>query len=266
MQLEIIFIVSALNRSGTNFLSDIVLLDKRFKTVPDVNEDYLLRYSGNIMSYVDQTVRHWSRGLREDFEVRRELMRVFGSSLESYLSKRAGYHDRLVLKTPRPEGLENAVLLFPNAKFLVIDRDGRDVVDSFVRSFDGHTFLQATRLWRDGVRSLDKAVLSLAQTGSSPPVMRLRYEDLVNGDSVTLRQLIAFCRLDREFVTPDAVRSLPLRGSSVVRGDIGGVHWHPISRPADYDPRAKWQRWPWYKSKLFYWVAGSELASLGYVD
>lgn len=259
-----IFILSALNRSGTNYLSDIIQLDIRFSGVPGIPEDYLLAYSSSLFDYTLNTVKHWSHDHEEDrIAAQKNLMNCLGTALGNQLTRRVQNAESLVLKTPRPYGIRHIPSLFPGQKLIVIDRDGRDVVESFLKSFSGYTFMQVTRLWRDGIREINE-FLACSHINQGVESIRVRYEDLVNADERALEQISLFCGLDPAAVNQKTVLSLPLRGSSVIRGSEERLHWNPVPRPSGYDPRAKWLKWPVYKRFLFDRVAGKELRALGY--
>lgn len=264
--MRVVFIVSALNRSGTNFLSDVICMNEKYYAVPGVDEDYLLRYSDHILAYVQRTLPHWSRPFRDtSHPAHSEILSGFGDLMLSTIERMAPRTNGvLVLKTPRPEGIRNVRYLFPDSRILIVDRDGRDVVDSFLRSFNGYNFTGAVQLWRDGVRELEAACSDFSDSEKAQQFLRVKYENVFSGDSQTLLSLNSFFGFDEGTITPESIGALPLRGSSVVRSGDGSLSWDEIPRPNAYDPRGKWRKWSWYKRRKFKFIAGDELRKLGY--
>ena len=62
----------------------------------------------------------------------------------------------------------------------------------------------------------------------------------------------------------DKLESLPLRGSSTVRGAKEKVHWDPVSRPKDFNPIGRWLSWSYLRRRQFKRIAGAELIRAGY--
>lgn len=94
--------------------------------------------------------------------------------------------------------------LLPNAKFLHIIRDGRDVVGSIIKTGQKTGWFQtdikgATQTWTEYVLKAREA------SRFDDRYMEVRYEDLTNDGVATLRTAFNFCEID---VTDDTVAEI----------------------------------------------------------
>jgi len=259
-----IFIVGALNRSGTNFLSDIVQLDARFEPSPNIGEDYFLVYSDLLETYCKQTTRHWGKSWREPNNTgSQDMIKAIGESLLSFSLNGSSCSQHVVFKTPRADNLSNFFKMFPELKVMLLVRDGRDTVDSFLKSFDNYSFIDVVKLWVKGVESI-LSFIEKCDAGSKNNVLLLKYEDIINGCPETVNKICDFCSLDPISVNINSIQDMPLRGSSVIRGGSKEVHWGLESKPKDYALQGKWRSWPKFKKILFNLIAGNTMKKLGY--
>ena len=262
-----IFIIGALNRSGTNYLADIVLESGRFEIPQGVNEDYLLTYSDVLFNYVEKTIKHWSKEVRKNHDqVSNSVLSGLGNSLLEYNKLLINTENRLLFKCPRPDNLKNAFKLFPNAKYILCIRDGRDTVESFTKSFNGYSFKQASQLWAKGVENILDFEESVKGTTFETSVMRVKYELLATQDPATLQSIATFCDLDKSHLNAETISSLPLKGSSTHRGKSKHLHWEPVPKPKNFQPQGRWNGWSWWKKSQFKRAAQPALIRSGYVN
>lgn len=83
--------------------------------------------------------------------------------------------------------------LFPNAKYIYLVRDGRDVAISVIKSYFGPNNIHTAALeWKDTIEKGDRFVESL------PPnqVCCLRYEDIVGDPIGSFKSLVAFLGIE----------------------------------------------------------------------
>ena len=120
-----IFIHGILPRSGTNFLSDLLLLHPDCAAAIDpVREDLFLDRSDALQEFVDSVIGAWDPRWGEvTDEIRSRLYSAIGEGLAAFL--RADPHRRLVSKSPSFRHLGRFFTLFPHAKLLILVRDGR---------------------------------------------------------------------------------------------------------------------------------------------
>ncbi|HWP58306.1 MAG TPA: sulfotransferase [Candidatus Acidoferrales bacterium] len=255
-----IFILGISQRSGTNFLFDLLRLHPDC-AAPSTNwEDFLLYHADSLAEYVDAVCRGWRRrGI--DGSVEDLLYARLGEALISVLAARAP-GKRIVTKTPSVRNLEFFFKLFPGACLLILVRDGRAVTESRVKTF-GESYETAMRRWAEGA---DRILRFRASADPARCNYRIvRYEDLWNDLDAELRRLCAFLRLDPARYDFHAAANLPVRGSSHFHGDgEERVHWKPVAKTADFNPIGRWHHWPAALRQRFDWLAGEKQAAFGY--
>ncbi len=255
-----IFIRGILPRSGTNFLHDALLLhpDCAPARAP-VWEDHTLIGVRQLKRYVNEVVRSWHDATGRRGELVAELSRSLGDGITGFLAETG--NRRLVSKTPYVDHIDEFFTFFPRALLIILVRDGRSVVQSSLDTFGGD-FETTARLW---AAAADEIARFDQQHREAPLAYRIvRYEDLYEAPENTLSDLLEFCGLDRDRYDFGAAARLPLRGSSVHRGEGRDVHWHPVQRPPQFDPTARFRDWSPARLRRFDWIAGHQLEHFGY--
>jgi len=244
-------------RTGTVFLSALLNLHPDVATPAPIVEDYLLTQSAPLLEFADDMTALWERVNSLPPERQPDVRRALGDGLVSMLARAAGER-RLLTKTPNVHNLGHFFELFPDAQPIVLVRDGRTAVDSYVRSFGGHHRV-AMRRWAAGART----VLEFTQAAEAGSYCLVRYEDLVNDRDSQLRRLLEFCELDPSRYDFAAAANLPVYGSSRLRGPSGELTWSPRRPPSGFAPTAlpAWDR-RWREE--FEVIAGDLLRAFGY--
>jgi hypothetical protein len=259
-----IFILGIMPRSGTNYLWDLVCLHPHCgQARSPIREDFFLEASDHLLAYTKE-VREWWDPMWGSLD--EGLMEVFheslGEGLVSFLW--VDRQRRLVTKSPSVRHIDRFFKFFPRARLLVLVRDGRSVVQSSMATF-GWDFDRAARQWAaaaDEIRRFELSGRSLASRW-----MLVRYEDLLNDLEGSLSRVFRFLELDEKVFDLEAASSLPVRGSSFFLG-LGhdSIHWEPVEKDADFDPRERWRSWSPRLHERFEWIAGRQLRYLGYED
>lgn len=119
----------------------------------------------------------------------------------------------------------------PGARFIVMVRDGRDVVAS-LRARHGWQFQRAFDAWFELARVAAAAL-------PSADVALVRYEDLVTAPEATLRRVCRFLGIEFE------PRMLAIDGDAPVAGDAWLARQNPLRawqiRQPLYDGRGRWR-------------------------
>lgn len=259
-----IFVLGIEQRSGTNWLRDLLACHPGCRPVGALAEDSLLRMSGHLVAYADAVSAAWNPAWPLPASPRERLLAALGEGLCAFLAELAGGEGavRPLTKTPSLVGAEHFAALFPGAQLVVVVRDGRAVAASGARSF-GDDLDDWARRWADGARRL------AALAASEPPARRrhlvVRYEDLAEHLELELRRVLAFLGLDEARFDWARAKHLPVRGSSELRsqGDAP-VHWTPVERTPEFEPLARFAGWTPGQHERFNWLAGRYLAPLGY--
>jgi hypothetical protein len=250
-------------RSGTNFLYDLICLHPDCARVEAIWEDFALARADRLQDYASAVAAAWHGDWDPDGEHRRALLRRLGEGVVRFLADRVAPREETPLrytvsKTPSVENLE-ALADFPGARAIVIARDGRDVVESGMRSFEWR-FRDAAREW---ARAAERIA---AARECGVPFLLVRYEDLLADLEGELRRIFDHLDLNPQRVDFAAAARLPVRGSSSFGVGDGGVHWSPVAKTADFQPVNRWAGWTRRRRQRFLWLAGDRMRELGYSD
>ncbi len=261
-----IFIIGVHRRCGSNFLGDALRLCPNLREPEPLAEDYLLEHAPLLSEYVRKTAegRYRKRFDAEEpfLQCRASMLRGIGDGLLAFLGDHVEPDSRLLTRTPDPDHLELFFDLFPEAKLVLLVRDGRDVVESSARSWPSEPYAMWMQAWAWGARRM----MAFAHGPGRPMAAQwklVRYEDLLAGRAA-LDDLLRFLAIDTSEYPWERFESLPLRGSSTHRGGSEQLNWKPVERPKDFRPVGRWQSWSWWRKRQFKHWAGRELIALGY--
>lgn len=256
-----IFILGIAERSGTNFLLNLLLLHPDCGAPDPIWEDYLVHYADLLALYADSVFKRWKRIAGVETCLVDSLYQALGNGIVSSLASLTGER-RLITKTPSVNNLGFFFKLFPRAHLLVLLRDGRSVVESSIVSFGG-IYEIAMRKWADAARTI--LHFEQANKDSNSRYMIVRYEDLCTDLERELRRILAFLELDVETYDFHAAADLPVSGSSELRRQgEAAVHWKPVKKTAAFDPLTRWSGWSQALHERFNWIAGPYQRQLGY--
>jgi hypothetical protein len=255
-----IFILGVAPRSGTNFLWDLLRLHPDCAPGREpVREDFFVEYADLLLRFTDQVSARWDPLWGSiDHGLVAELRASLGAGLLDFLTVDRGR--RLVVKSPSVRNVSLFFEVFPEASLIILVRDGRSIVQSCMATF-GWDFDTATCRWAAAVDEI------LAFQGQHSPgrYQLVRYEDLLDDLERTLVSLFSFLRLDVQRFDFTAAHTLPVRGSSGYFGaDRSAVHWDPVARAPEFDPRQRWRSWTPWQLERFSWRAAAQQCALAY--
>ena len=282
---SLLFLTAATNRSGTNFLFDLLLLHPMLAAPEWLEEDFLALHATALTSYVTTLDQHWGEGETRGLVQRPDgahlaLARKLGEAIaewgwdqvgESRIPAFSGAGQTsgrsspaeakfLLLKTPRIPDVEVASQIFPEARFVMIVRDPRAVAFSGARSFGG-TSARWARQWQD---AMTRYGVTYTGTSVDDRVISTRYEDLVRDPVGSVGDLLSALNLPADLYPFDLIEHLPVRGSSDLRGGSNEVHWRPQPRTAAFKPLSRSEQLgPWERAKIET-VAREGLETWGY--
>jgi len=260
-----VFIIGIMNRCGTNYLCDILRLHPAFKPPRLVVEDYALKHVDLLIKYAEQTYRRWGHGkMPIDEQTKARLIGALGGGIVSFLGEQLDTHYRILTKTPSPDNVDKFFMLFPDAKLLVLVRDGRDVVESAAKSWRRVPKPYWMRQWALGARSILTFKEGVGRGLEGSRWALVRYEDLIERNEETVRRILELLDLDTSSFNWDQLPSLPLRGSSAHFGDEGHLNWRLLPKPNNFRPVGRWSNWGALQKSMFKMIAGRELIRLGY--
>jgi hypothetical protein len=150
--------------------------------------------------------------------------------------------------------------IVPDARHIHLVRDGRAVVESFVRHWgdlnDRQSLLKGCRIWRERVRRAHRFCRS------RPPgrAVEIRYEDLVEDPEAVLRGLAEL--LDLDFRS----EMLEHRDTSLDLGDTAAPHMATLAKPLMQDLNQRWRQLPEDDQLLITRTLEDDLRSFGYLS
>ena len=259
-----ILILGVMPRSGTNYVRDLLALHPDVHADPGRIYEFPLLHAGRgAAAFMDEFISYFPRN--EEVTTRWDALALLAGAWLREFQAEAG-DKRVLLKCPHVQNLALAPYIFPGAKVVLCVRDGRDVVDSSLRTFGGRslarkTFTQLAWEWRHGT----EAILSFAPGGENfhPDMHLVRYESLVDASTNEVETLLTDLNLDPARYDHDAARALPVRGSSRSQAK-DTERWQGEARSDGFKSVGRWEDWPTRRRGKFLKIAGDVLARCGY--
>ena len=190
-----------------------------------------------------------------------------GDGIRNYFSSFISEDKMLLLRTPDAGNLDSFFHLFPEAKVVILIRDGRDTVESFTKSWGGiGAFKKMCDRWSDRVDYIYRFMENADKAGFSNNYYLVRYDHLNNDTETELKKVLEFLDLDPSEYPWEKIAETPVLGSSTYKGGEEDVHWQPIAKTKDFKPDHKWKDWGSAKRKYFKKSAGNNLIKLGFEE
>lgn len=275
-----LFVLGILPRSGTNFFFNLLRLHPQCKCITSsrMNEDYLLYNAGLLVRYSDTVCNYWrkywkftnNRSINKpvDEDLKQELLKGLGNGLVSYLNHHNSDERILATKTPQVRNLKYFFKLFPNAKLVILIRDGRAVVESLVKSF-GWSYERASQQWAEAAKTIID--FDEAYKDTEFKYLIIKYEDLLDNLEEELSKVFKYLNLDVNVYNFDVAMNLPVMGSSQFweAEIIKGSHqsgWKRVEKTPDFQPKVRWMHWSNSRHERFNWIAGDYMVKFGYEE
>jgi len=180
---------------------------------------------------------------------RDEFMARMGAGVEALFASRAGGCHWVEQSPSNTWALPEINRLLPDARYLFIHRDGRQVVESMM-SLKQWSFKKAVKTWHEA----NQCALSFEGLEAGK-VLRVSYESLVRDCAPVLAAVWQFLGLDECRESIQYINSKP-----------------PINVSPDYTAQTSMQKlepryhgWSKFRTALFWKKAGKEMEQLGYV-
>jgi hypothetical protein len=185
---------------------------------------------------------------------------LLGAGMMAHLHAGTPAGKRVLMKEPSVQHLYAFPHMFPNEHLLVLVRDGRDVVESTVRTWPQIRFSFACLRWR---RAAELVMHCDREFGGREGYWLARFEDAVSDPAGFVRGACAHFDLDEACFPFEKIPSLQVRGSSALK-EKGRVSWDPQKPKGEFKPVGRWRSWPAHRRWLFKLIAGKALVGLGY--
>jgi hypothetical protein len=258
-----ILLHGALQRTGTNYVAALLALHPDIASLEGVVYEFaFLTLVGDIMA------------MQKKFEARAagasgtrspsDFAALFGTGMLTHLCNMWSKGNRVLLKVPGVGFLNYFPVAFAHEHLLLLNRDGRDVVESIQRSWPAWRFEDACRDWD---RSAKLMLAFQQRMAGSFTFDMIRYEDAVREPEMMIRRLCQKFDLDESRYPFEQIESVPLLGSSALRRwGQDEWQWKRVQRPKDFDPFGRWKKWGPEEKNTFKRIAGQSLIDSGYAD
>jgi hypothetical protein len=191
------------------------------------------------------------------------LFKKLGDGIISFLKEFTEKKSRFLIKCPDSSNIHNFLKLFPNHKLIILIRDGRDTVESFMRTWPKSSFKVISKTWANHARLILNFIKDNNEK-STKSFLVVKYEDLIYDLRNIFEDLSKFLDINPKSIKIDQLENINLIGSSTNRGIKKDVNWDEIKKPPHFNPIGRWKSWSPRNKKIFKKVAGKELIELGY--
>ncbi|MBD8066778.1 sulfotransferase [Devosia sp. PTR5] len=260
---KLLFVLGVMPRSGTNFLFELLCQQPRIaRPVPGFDEFPFLGTS----EYFKDYKREFSRFHPSSGEAFGDLdwMGFAAAGLRNFIAVRNAGAQATAIKEPHVIGVELFEALFPRDQCLLVLRDGRYIVDSYMRSFARNRF---SRTFEDVCLEWQAAAskfADFAQSADPARVKVVRYEELDADRRGHLSHIMAWVGLELDADALARVDELPVFGSSTHSARDGKVDWTPVKPSADFKPTTRAIEWDNKREETFERLCGDLNRAFGY--
>ena len=256
----VIFIHGMLRRSGTNFVGELLRLHPDFCAYPNnIYEMPFLRTTGKLVEVQNEFFNGYKRN-RERIG-NGDFLPVFGAALLAYLHDYAPEHKRLLLKVPGVEYLQHFFSVFPHERLIVLLRDGRDLIQSTIKTWPQRDFSDVCREWDESARIIMAFEESFRTQKNR--FMIVKFEDAVANSNHFISSVCSHFGIEQQHYPFKKLKDIPVKGSSALKQD-GKMTWKPLEKPSDFNPIGRWSNWDSNKKQIFKKICGKTLIKTGY--
>lgn len=262
---RLLFIFGIMPRSGTNFLFELLLRAPPFarSAIPFAELPILAgeEYFRGPVDLIGRVHRESGKAF-----ARMEWMAYATAGFRNRVLDIAGPGSITLIKNPLVWNIELWPVLFPQDHMLLLIRDARYIVDSFMRTLI-HSGMSRTfeDVCIETALAIDKSMAFLASQPANR-LMLLRYEDVVRDKSGAVSRVSEWLGESTAIADREVLEHLPVYGSSVYsnRTSDGSVDWTPVAADEGFDPTNRTLSWTTGQQRIFDRVCGAQNARLGY--
>lgn len=257
-----LFIHGIMPRTGTVYVGELLRLHPDLHGLPrQLWELPLVQLSDHVLKLQRAFVRIYDQNADKMGES--DFLGIFGAGMLEYLQAATPPGKRMLIKVPSVQYLHYFPVMYPGQHLLVLVRDGRDVVQSTVRTWPQILFPFACRRWRRAAEMV--AGYDADHRDQTSGYWLARFEDAMLDPEGFVREACRRFRLDVTRYPFDRIASIDVRGSSQLKQQ-GKVTWSPKARPPGFSPIGYWPGWSRGRKRTFKRIAGQALMTLGYCE
>lgn len=266
----IIYLISPTQRSGTNYLSYLLSLHSQLqfpsgKNLP--NEQFIYSYAEYLQEYIVKTISLWRKWIQDEQQLHiyaKLLIKNLGAGISDFFYSFIEEDKIMYLRSPDSKNIQNFFHLFPNGKVIILVRDGRDTVESFVKSWGTGAFKKMCIRWSDRIDAILQFIDVANKNNKSDSYLVVRYDELNNDTKNQMSRILNFLNLDHGGYDWNKMEEAPVLGSSTFKGEQLDVNWNPLKKDKNFNPHNKWEKWNARQKKIFKKYAGENLIQMNF--
>ena len=258
-----IMIFGVLPRSGTVHVGELLGLHPEVAAYPnDIWEIPFLDQMPHLAAFQTGFFARYKQNRQRMPD--NEFLPLFGSAFIAYLHSFAPAGKRILVKEPRVHYLGYIPAVFPFENLLLLLRDGRDVVQSSLRTWPTMRFEDLCTRWARSAKAMLDFHTSYEQR--EPSCHLVRFEDVLDNPGGFVRESCRTFKLDDSVYPFDKQKDVTIIGSSTI-SEEGKVSWFDhVKPPAGFRPKGHWHNWTRNQKKRFKKLAGRALIESGYAS
>lgn len=269
-------------RSGTNFIGTTLSMHPDIVSIPshETSGEFNLLKNRKIEEVFRDvsSKKSFNSGVHEnDMDY---LLSLYGKMWVDFLREKykVPQDKKIFIKSPVVYNTDLWQKIFPNAKIILLCRDGRDNVISSVKASNDkrrwHTPLiklkkklnySSGRFFINHIKDWKRTAQVYNGIKETKNLKKFKYEDLVNSKE-GIYNLLKFCELNVSSEIVEKCLNAPVVGSSfgVSENKMSKPNWKPIYDKSKFKFTNKWEKWGRIKKATFNLLARKELNDLGY--
>ena len=247
-------------RSGTNYIGNVISNHPDVSAYPnEIYEVPFLRITNKLKSFQDAFFDDYYRNI-ENMN-KNDFLPLFGSSFIAHLYSYIPKGKTMLVKEPDTRFLRYFPYVFPHEHLLLVLRDGRDVVDSTIRTWPSMDFKKICQRWSDSTKLILKF-----QRKYNERYLLIKYEDMLDKPKHYMTNILMHYKLDVDSYPFEKIESMPIVGSSTASKKGDEVSWKPIPASKSFKPTNKWNNWTAKQKNDFKTIAGEALIEAKYCN
>ncbi len=255
-----IMVHGGLPRSGINFAVALLKDHPKLSAYPnELWEIPFLSASNKLIEFQERFFRPYPQNKQKINS--NDFLPLFGASFTAYLHSFIPEDERFLVKLPSVEYLPYFFCLFPEENLIIIYRDGRDVVESSMRTWPEKNFNNLCNLWHQSTQLILK--FQEVYGNQSQRHMIFRFEDVVKAPDIFVESVCTTFGLDTQLYPFNNINNVGVIGSSSIKKN-GSVTWNEIEKPKNFNPIGRWSNWSAKQKTIFKNIAGETLMEASY--